>query len=68
MSAGSHAVASMRAVDRARRQTKDLHNLRNDEAFQNKLRHLTTTRDFEVLGCIVKQHHCYIATIARTSD
>ena len=68
MSAGSDAVASMRAVDRARRQTRDLHNLRNGKAFQNELRHLIATRDFEVFGCIVKQHHCYIATIARTSD
>ena len=56
MSAGSDAVASMRSVDRARRQTKDLHNLRNDEAFQKELRHLITTRDFEVFGCMVKQH------------
>ena len=68
MSAGSDAVASTRAVNRARRQIKDLHNLRYDEAFQNKLCHLITTRDFEAFGCMVKQHHCYIATIARTSD
>ena len=68
MSSRKAALVLMRAVERARRQNRHQHNLRDGKTLQDQLCDPITTTDCKVLSRMVEEYHSHVATIPRTNN